>query len=241
MSSSRSVPEGTRRGLWLVVLACALCLGMSAFQLWRAHTKALRYDQVRAAMASGPTSLNAVQAQGGDLAALSLHALTLRGSWLPDKTIFLDNKIRNRWVGYHVLTPLQLEGSSLVVLVNRGWVLGPRLRSELPSVPTPAGVVQLAGQARPFEQRVFELAPEVSPGRVWQHVTEERYRAHAQLPQASTIAPFMLLQQSTASDGLVREWDEPAHPALHHLGYAGMWFVFALMAAGYGWLSRSRN
>jgi cytochrome oxidase assembly protein ShyY1 len=51
----------------------------------------------------------------------------------------------------------------------------------------------------------------------------------------------MLLQQSTASDGLVREWDEPAHPALHHLGYAGMWFVFALMAAGYGWLSRSRN
>lgn len=241
MSSSRTASSGPRWGLWLVVLATALCLGMSVFQLWRAHIKTLRHEQLQAALTTGPSSLNAVQAQGGDLAALSGRALSLRGTWLPDKTIFLDNKIRNRWVGYHVLTPFQLQGSTLVVLVNRGWVVAPRLRSDLPVVATPTGLIDLAGQARPFEQRVFELASESAPGRVWQHVTEERYRAHAHLAADLAIAPLMLLQQSAAADGLIREWDEPAHPALHHLGYAAMWFVFALMAAGYGWASRSRK
>lgn len=238
------IPNATkprRRGLWLVVSAFALCMGMSVFQLWRAYTKAQRYDQIQAATATGPSSLNAVQAQGGDLAALTLRTLRLRGTWLPEKTIFLDNKIRRRWVGYHVLTPLQLEGRSLVVLVNRGWVQAPRLRSELPKVITEAGVVELTGQARPFEQRVFELAPETAPGPVWQHVTEERYRAGAGLAAGSSIAPFLVLQHSPAEDGLVREWEEPQHPALHHLGYAGMWLVFALLALGYGWLSRSRD
>lgn len=241
MSSIRTAPSPRRWGLWLVVPVCALCLGMAVFQLWRAHIKTERYDRIQAGIASGPASLNEVQAQGGDLAALNLRTLTLRGTWLPQNTIFLDNKIRRRWVGYHVLTPLQVEGSSLVVLVNRGWVQAPRLRSELPTVVTQAGVVQLTGQARPFEQRVFELAPDVSSGPVWQHVTEERYRAGAGIAATYRIAPFLLLQHSPAEDGLAREWEEPLHPALHHLGYAGMWLVFALLAAGYGWLSRSRH
>jgi surfeit locus 1 family protein len=242
MSDRSTAPTPRRWGLWLVVLAFALCVGMAVFQLWRAHIKTQRHDQIQAAIATGTSSLNDVHAQGGDLAALTLHTLTLRGTWLPEKTIFLDNKIRRRWVGYHVLTPLQLEGSSLVVLVNRGWVLAPRLRSEMPKVVTETGVVQLTGQARPFEQRVFELAPEAaSPGPVWQHVTEPRYRAGSGLAANLSVAPFLVLQQSPAADGLAREWEEPQHPALHHLGYAGMWLVFALLAVGYGWLSRSRD
>lgn len=240
MSSLRNAPRPRRWGLWLVVLACAVCLGMSVFQLWRAHIKTQRYDQIQAAIASGPVSLNEVQARGGDLGALQLHTLTLRGTWLPEHTLFLDNQIRRRWVGYHVLTPFRLEGSELVVLVNRGWVLAPRLRSDLPQVVTAPGLVQLTGQARPFPQRVFELAPDVSPGRVWQHVTEERYRARSGLAATDRIAPFLLLQLSPSEDGLAREWEEPQHPALHHLGYAAMWLVFALLAIGYGWLSRSR-
>jgi surfeit locus 1 family protein len=241
MSVLPTAPSPRRWGLWLVVLVSALCLGMAVFQLWRAHIKTQRYDQIQAAIAAGPTSLNDLHAQAADLGALKLRTLTLRGTWLSEKTIFLDNKIRRRWVGYHVLTPLQLEGSSLVVLVNRGWVQAPRLRSELPKVVTEAGVAQLTGQARPFEQRVFELAPEASPGPVWQHVTEDRYRSGAGLAATLNIAPFLVLQQSPAADGLVREWEEPQHPALHHLGYAGMWLVFALLAVGYGWLSRSRD
>jgi surfeit locus 1 family protein len=229
-----------RLALVLLLVVIGVCLGMSMFQVWRAGVKTTRYDAIVKGHSQLPGSLNDALTNGVDPASLVFRSMTAQGTWLTDKTILLDNKIRNRWVGYHVLTPLRLSNSQDVVLVNRGWVKAPRLRSEQPALPTAEGLVQLSGQAREFERHIFELAPEVNPGRVWQHATLERYRAQANLPPGLKIVPLMLLQTGDSPDALVREWEEPTHPAMHHWGYALMWFAFALMAMAYAWLAWRR-
>ena len=226
----------------LIVLVVSVCLGMSVFQVYRAIVKTERYDLVVATQNAAPVSLNeATHDVATDLASLELRQATARGKWLSDKTIFLDNKIRNRWVGYHVLTPFQLENSRAVILVNRGWVVAPRLRSDLPVVSTTEATIELSGLLRGFERRVFELKAEGPAGRVWQHVREAEYRNSSGLSSEFALIPLILLQTNQSNDGLAREWSAPDHPALHHIGYAVMWLIFTIMAAFYGWMVWKRK
>lgn len=115
--------------LLFVVLLVMVCLGMARLQLWRAETRGERFEREQAALAATPISLSPRHREREQLLD---RAATARGRWLAGKTLFLDNKIHRSQPGYHVLTPLQLSGSQSVVLVNRGWIAGPRLRSDLP-------------------------------------------------------------------------------------------------------------
>jgi surfeit locus 1 family protein len=127
-----------------------------------------------------------------------------------------------------------------VVLVNRGWVSAGRLRSELPPIATPPGVVEISGIARNFESKFFQFGHAVPEGAVWQHVGEADYRQRSGLD----ALPVIVLQSSPAGDGLIRDWSDmrgPQNPAQRHYGYAIMWAIFALMAAGYGLLAWKRN
>jgi surfeit locus 1 family protein len=216
--------------LLLVITLILICLGMARLQLWRAETRGERFEREQAALVSTPISLSAQQREREKLLD---RMATARGRWLVGKTLFLDNKIHSSRAGYHVLTPLQLSGSNVVVLVNRGWVPSPRLRSEVPSIATPGGEVEIAGVTRSFETRTFELQKTPPQGAVWQHVREADYR---QLSGLDAL-PVILLQTGTDSDGLIRDWGSPENPATRHYGYAVMWLAFAVMAAAYGFLA----
>lgn len=219
-----------------------LCLGMARLQLWRAETRgaafALRQSMVRMA----PLTLNATHRNAE---ALQWHPVVVRGTWLRESTIFLDNKVYRQRVGYQVLTALRIEDSSAVVLVNRGWVAAPRLRTELPIVTTPVGLLEITGIARKFEDHAFEFGHYQPIGTVWQHVREAEYR---QLSRQDAL-PVIVLQSDAVptgaiTDGLIRDWsDIIAHenPASRHYGYATMWVVFAILAAGYGFVAGKRG
>ena len=240
-----SAPSNSTRsklGVGIIAAVMLTCLCMSAFQTYRAKVKTERYDQMMAAQTAVPVAINASTDMSGlDYGLLELRQASLRGKWLADKTIFLDNKLRNRWAGYHVLTPFQLDGKQAVILVNRGWVVAPRLRSELPLVTSVDTTLDLSGVLRNFERRVFELKNDGPAGRVWQHVREDEYRNKSGLDANLTVLPLMLLQTSESNDGLAREWTAPEHPALHHIGYAVMWLLFSVMAAIYGWMLWKRK
>lgn len=213
--------------LSLVALLILTCLGMASLQLWRAETRGERFEREQAALVSVPITLSAHQ---GEREKLLDKVAMVRGSWIPEKTLFLDNKIYRSRAGYHVLTPLQLLNGKAVVLVNRGWIAAPRLRSDMPTVLTPGGEIEIAGLTRGFETRTFELQKTLPQGSVWQHVREIEYRQSSGLE----ALPVILLQTSDSGDGLIRDWGSPENPAKRHYGYAAMWTVFALMAAAYG-------
>lgn len=157
---------------------------------------------------------------------VEFHPARAHGTWLPDRTVLIDNKVRGGIPGYHVVTPLRLSGTNMHLLVQRGWVQGIPDRRE-PEIRTPPGEVDVLGELRVPGSRVFELSGSTPQGRVWQNLTLDRFREASGL----SLQPVLLLQTSDADDGLVRAWDRPDLGIDKHRGYAFQWFGLALVTA----------
>jgi surfeit locus 1 family protein len=208
------------------VLGVALAVALGNWQLDRgAQKRALkaRYD----AQAAQPP----VHVGGEELDAETMdlrHAET-RGVFEPRYAIFIDNRVHRGVPGYHVVMPLKVEGSDRYVLVNRGWIARPPLRSELPAVRTPPGPVTVTGTAMIPGRRTLELSSAVMEGSIWQNLTIERYRTAMPL----RIQPFVIRQESALDDGLIRAWDPPDFGIDKHYGYAFQWFALAATLLGF--------
>src|SRR5258707_10400774 len=163
-----------------------------------------------------------------DASALERRRVSARGRFVTRATLLLDNKVLHGAAGYHVLTPLRLEGSEdLHVLVNRGWIAAGE-RSRLPVVPTPETVQTIEGIAVVPSRRFVELAPEAASGPLRQNLVPEREEKRLGLG----LQPFVIEQTSAANDGLAREWERPDTGVDRHRGYALQWYSLAAPAAG---------
>lgn len=138
-------------------------------------------------------------------------------------TILLDNRVQNGVAGYHVLTPLRIEGSVHALLVNRGWVAVGPSRAQVPQPPVPAGRVRVEGVAINPHSRYVELGDASPQGRVWQNLDFGRYAEVSGL----SLQPVVVLQTSEAGDGLLRSWPRPDTGVDTHVGYALQWYSLA--------------
>jgi surfeit locus 1 family protein len=215
-----------RPGVTVSVAAAAfvaLCIAAGTWQTRRAE-----YKERLAAQLDERGGAPIVDLGPGLVAAedLAFRRVRVRGEYLADKGLLLDNRIHNGVVGYEVLTPLRLQGGDAYVLVNRGWTKAPPTRSELPKVTTPSGPQQVEGVATLPPERVFELGSPAT-GPVWQHFLMERYASWSGL----SLQPIVLQQTNDANDGLIREWARPDSGVAKHRGYALQWYTFALLTA----------
>ena len=220
----RRIRTAWRRALvWAVALAAmALTASLGRWQLSRAAEK----EASQAAVAERQRlpaldGASLAQALSDDQARELLHrAITLRGQWLADRTVFLDNRPMARQTGFYVLTPLRLTGSDRVVLVQRGWAPRHQVdRSLLPPVQTPTGEVQVSGRIAAHPPRVYQLGQEQG-GAIRQNLDLDAWRAETGLP----LAPVLVVQTGDASDGVQRDWPEAASGVEKHYGYAFQWF-----------------
>ena len=226
--------------VWAVLLIAALTALFVAAGIWqmaRAAYKERMQTEIAAAAADAP--LHAGQ-EMLDAAHAHLRRLEAHGTWLPERTVLLDNKVQQGVIGYEVVTPLRLEGSDIYLLVNRGWIRAPQLRSELPAIETPSGVVVVEGTARIPSSRFLELGSEVVSGSVWQNLTIERYRNWSQL----SLQPVLLYQRGGRADGLQRVEAAPEAAGINadrHRGYAITWFSLAGVTVAMGLLAWLRS
>lgn len=229
-----------RSDIWaclLVGAVTALFVAAGIWQMARAAYKDSIQTELHAAAADAP--LHAGN-EPLDAQYAHLRRLEARGVWLPERTILLDNKVQKGFAGYEVVTPLRLEGSDLHLLVNRGWIRAPQLRSELPQIETPAGVVAVEGIARIPNKRFIELSSEVVSGMVWQNLTMERYASWSKLK----VQPVLLYQEGGDADGLQRVEAAPEAAGINadrHRGYAVTWFSLAGVTVVMGVLGWFRN
>jgi len=211
----------------IAVMALTLALGI--WQVDRAHEKdaqASRYDALSIAppIDLGAEILNLPP-------SLDYHAVSAKGSWLPARAVFLDNKVYQGRVGFHVMMPLRLEGSDTYILVNRGWLPATGNRSELPPLQTAAGVVSIRGFLRTSADRFKELSDTFREDQIWENVTIERYAAWSKLK----LQPMIMYQTDAAEDGLIRAWTRPDAGSERNIGYAFQWFGLAALTAFF-WL-----
>jgi surfeit locus 1 family protein len=226
----------TRGGrFWIVTAATVVTMAVTAslgnWQLDRAAQKdALQaaVDQRAALAALDTAELLAV----GDVLTEVHRPVRLRGQWMAEASVFLDNRQMNGRPGFFLVTPLQLAGSEQAILVQRGWT--PRDftdRRRVPTVDTPAGEVVVEGRLAPPPAKLYELgAPEQGPIRQNMDTAEMADRLKVRLLDAS------VLQTGAAADGLLREWPRVNAGVHKHLGYAVQWFALcALVGLLYLW------
>ena len=157
-------------------------------------------------------------------AAARLESVSLSGTFLPQYTVLLDNKLHAGKAGYEVVTPLQAGGGA-AVLVNRGWIEAPRTRERLPEIRTPQGAVRIAGWK--VDRLPHALEPGASPaGPVRQNVDAVAYSKEINL----ALRPFFILQREGPEDGLARDWPRPDTGVQMHESYALQWYSFAALA-----------
>lgn len=164
-----------------------------------------------------------VPADAVDSAALTWRQVEAIGRFKPEMTVLLDNRLHDGVVGYEVVTPLQLESSARMVLVKRGWVKAPPLRTELPAVATPSATLTVKGIALPPTARFVELSEGTESGPVWQNLKFDRFAAQYRVD----LQPILLQQDNDTGDGLLRAWQPPATGVDRHLAYALQWFTMS--------------
>ena len=162
----------------------------------------------------------------------------LRGKWLAQHTVLLDNRQMNGKVGYYVVTPLQLEGETAVVLVQRGWLARNFLdRNAVPQVETPAGWVSLEGRIAPPPSKLYELGSS-GEGLIRQNIDLPSFKTETGMP----LLNVSVQQTGARSEGLLREWPVLGSGVDKHYGYAFQWFALSgLIAILYVWFQIVRR
>lgn len=231
----------------VVALAAVLGISLTArlgwWQLDRAAQKESLQQAVDAHAALPPLPASGL-ASTPQQAEQQLHRrVTVQGRWLADRTVFLDNRQMDARPGFFVLTPLQLDDGS-AVLVQRGWV--PRdmqERTRLPAIPTPVQPVAITARIEGSPARLYEFTPQVSEtGPIRQNLALDAFAHETHL----SLRPLTLLQLDDAAapvadDGLRRHWPLPAVDVHKHYGYAVQWFSLAALITGlYVWFQLLR-
>jgi surfeit locus 1 family protein len=220
---------------WLLTLA-ALVVAVTTFSLGQWQLR--RADQKEALQAAIeaqkvlPALDNRALVATKTIANQMYRTATLQGVWQPERTVYLDNRPMSGKTGFWVLTPLTLQATGQVILVQRGWV--PRNfndRALLPEVQTPPGTVTVTGRIAPPPSKLYEFKG-VDTGRLRQNIDLKAYQMETGLP----LLDVSVLQTGGPSEGLLRDWAAPNLGVDKHYGYAFQWFaLFALVVGLYGW------
>jgi surfeit locus 1 family protein len=215
---------------WVVALATlvtmAVTASLGAWQLSRAAEKQALEELIEA-RASLPAWDEQTLTHAQDLNAGLHRPVHLQGEWVPEASVYLDNRPMGGHSGFILVTPLRLKGRTQAILVQRGWV--PRDfsdRTRVPMVATPPGLITVKGRLAPPPSQLFELG-EAQPGVIRQNIV---------LPAFATETGLALMQASVLQTGppdsaLQRDWPRFAAGVAKHHGYAFQWFAMCLTTA----------
>lgn len=207
-----------------ILVAIGLSLGQ--WQTRRAAEKIAIEEKLQARQAAPALQLGAAPA---NLDALEYRRMVVRGEFLRDWPVYLDNRPYNGVAGFYLLMPFRIAASNRHVLVARGWI--PRNvadRTKLPPVVTPAGTIEIEGTARKSIGQVMQLGSvnALLPNAILQNIDIASFAASSKLDMQS----IFLEQLTDTQDGLVREWPLPSTGVDKHRGYAFQWYALAALA-----------
>ena len=222
-----------RPALWPTLAAALLIPLFVAAGNWQWNKAALKAERQQQLDSRGAQSAIAIAATLADPETLNYRKVVAQGYYEPQFQMLIDNRTHNGQAGYHVVTPLRIEGSDVRLLVNRGWIPAPGDRQQVPLIETPAGIVQLGGMAIVPPARFFSLGSASENGNqewqsIWQNLDLERYGKAVDFPIQPVVLQFD--PQGAVGDaggGFVREWRRPDERRFVNVGYALQWWAFA--------------
>lgn len=211
------------------VIVTALGIALGSWQTRRGDEKAALQARLDAAEAAAPVVVSSNSA-AAEVAAALPRGVRLRGEFLPERTVFVDNRWLDGAAGFYVITPLRVT-EELTVLVNRGWVArDSRDPARVPKVELPPGPATIDGLAVARVPRLLELGqkPQLQVPGIWPNLEPGEYGRVSGL----AVAEFVVQQTSAMPDNLRRAWPRPSAGIEKHRGYALQWYGLAALSAG---------
>jgi len=117
--------------IFVVSFCCFIILGF--WQIDRADQKNNLNTNYTDRQKEVPIVLNKFNALD-EKTSLLWRKVELDGTFLNNQNIILDNQIFNQNAGFNIITPLKIEDSELIVLVNRGWYPNLKNRETIPNI-----------------------------------------------------------------------------------------------------------
>ena len=247
----------------LVLLAALLAAAGTArlgwWQLDRAAQKVALQQTLESRRALPPLAEAELARSAAGAQAQAQRLVVLQGRWLPERTVYLENRQHLGQPGFYAVTPLRLADGS-AVLVQRGWLPRDLLdRTRIVAQPAPAGTVRVEGRIAPALARLYEFAGAAS-GVIRQNLVVDVYASETGLPlrplavvqedgaapdaasaKAPAKAPATGPAAAPTNDGLIRLWPQPAADVHKHYGYAFQWFALSALIIGlYVWFQLVR-
>jgi surfeit locus 1 family protein len=220
-----------------VMALAALFVNLGLWQLERHAERAVENQVMSARLAADGFQMDELlNAVGSDLSSLEYRRVQVEGVYRPDLEVLVRNMTNLGRAGFHVVTPLEMEGSG-TVLVNRGWV---PLEMDDPPVPAapPAGQVRIDGLVR-----LTQLRPpvgQVEPSGQLEVISRiDIDRLSQQIP--GEVAPIWIQADDDGSELPVPVPTPNFTEGGSHLMYAIQWFSFAAIGlVGFWFLVRNK-
>ena len=157
---------------------------------------------------------------------LNYQKITLRGHYLEQRTLLVDNKLHQGQPGYHILQPYQLAGSRKIVLINRGWVAAGYDRSRLPEIRAVKDSGMVRGIVTIPTTEGFRMG-QVDLGDSWPQRIPYIDMPKIQQGLEFDILPYVIWLAPEVDDFYIREWRPVWSPPEKSEAYAVQWFSFA--------------
>jgi len=215
--------------LVLVLLPVTFSLGQ--WQLRRADEKRALIAEREAHQALPAVSLDQLPQ---DPAQLRYRRVVLSGSFDAEHCFLLDNQVHLGRVGYEIICPFLDQSradqtTTHAVLVSRGFVAAPPLRSQLPVIPTVETPISIRGEVYlPSGDQVLLANLQANDG--WPKVVQVAsidYLKTLLVPNTAPLYPWLVRLDSDSPALLEPHWQVVNLSPEKHMGYAVQWFAMA--------------
>ena len=192
----------------LPLTAAALLLAAAAARLAVWQFDRAEQNAAHTALAAPPQPLNRATLRPFARASAA-------GNYRPEFQIYIDNRVRNKTAGVHIITPLLLENGNAVA-VNRGW-----MHKNARPPPTPEGKITVRGVLQKDQSGAFTLSDNTEDGNLWQNLDLQKYAEFSGLP----LITLVLFDENAAAPATVRTDFKSANSKI----YAWQWTSLGIL------------
>ena len=223
---------GVRITIFFVIFAVVF-FSLGIWQIERGQTKTQIMSEFENKLTKEPIYLNA-ESKKWDRVLVS-------GKWENKKQLLIDNVIHQGIAGYKVLTPLRIDETNKLILVDRGWIKQNKFRDQLPDIQIPDDFESVSGTLEQPELGLV-LSDELISNN-WPKISQTKNVKVISKAYKEEIFPMILLADPLLKNSLEYIKITPTNMTpIKHYGYSSQWFLmFIVLCFMYIWYGLSRN
>lgn len=158
---------------------------------------------------------------------LQFQPIAVDGEFENDMLMLVQNRFHANKLGFEILTPLRVNGSSQLLLVDRGWVQKPP--EGLPKIPEVTATQHLTGYIKIINEYQFILGQNIIDSNKKPLIMQKIDLEEISHTTQKSFYPYVLRLDPDQENGFVRDWVISSMLPERHMMYAIQWLAFSLV------------